>query len=618
MKRFVYPALFLLFGIYVLLIEMSEYLCETSDMTPFYITDVFVHDMTSRCGGLLAFAASFLQSCLAIPRLGASCLLLLLLLLPYMWKKLFGIADSSEALCWIPSFAMLANYTQLGYMIYVLKSPAPAFSMPLGLFAALLLAWVFRFFCTLGGIAGEICKVVWIIAVAALGYYAIGCYAWLSLLIAVVFLWKRPSDGVRFNCTFPVILTLLVVASFFVPLAFYESGLLQIRRENICLVGLPDYRWTDTEKQLWYPALSVVACLLLFCTMFLTANPDKRQKSKPLGLSFILSGLLFVGAGCLAFSATCRDMNYKYILRMKQAVDKGEWRTVLDVADCADRTSDTYVAPTRLQVLFTRLALYRLGRAADDMFRYPDGDTPYMAQRTHQYLRLIGGRSLYFYYGKLNYSYRWCMEDMVEYGMRPDYLKYMLRCAVLNGEESLARKYADMLRSNPFCRDFVEQHYGDKLSASVSREYAAVRKLLNYATVLDGDGGLIEVYLLNSYAMMEGGSREMVDLSLLSCLVLKDMEGFWPRFFRLLPTFAEGRIPRHYQEAVLLFSQLKPGIDISGLPIDAEVRERFERLVEASANNAQYGDEYNRLQLRSSFGDTYWYYYFFTTGLKTN
>lgn len=617
MKHFVYPVLFAAFALFILLFGLADYLYETAAMTPFYTDGVFAHDMVSRCGGLLAFASAFLQSCFAIPWLGAVGMTALLILIPYMLKTLFPLDRRSEPLYWLPSFAMLLNYTQLGYMIYVLKTPAVAFMPPLGIIASLLLLWLIRLICNMGGLPGKVFGAIWIMAIATLGYYALGCYALFSLLMAAVVLWNRPKENAAGNVTLSVFYTILIAVTFFVPYLFYEFGLLPVRAETIYFIGLPDYLWTDAEKHLWHPLVFTFVWILLLSVTQLFARSEKHAETKIPVFAVILFLVCFGGAGYMTYTKTYRDINYEKILKMKRAMDNGEWEKMLDVARSADLSSDDYTPPTRMQVLLTRLALYKLGREADDLFGYPDGDAPYNVLRSHQYLRLMGGRSLYYHYGKLNFSYRWCMEDMVEYGKRPDYLKYMLRCAVMNGETKLARKYADMLRSNPFCKEFVNRYY-DSPSEEAKKEYADVAKLLNYETVLDGDGGLIEVCLLYNFATMEGGTREMVNLSLLSCLIQKDINGFWQRFFQLLPTFKDGRIPRHYQEAALLFSQLEQKVDISRLPIDNDVKARFERLIEASANNAQYGDEYNRSALRSSFGDTYWYYYFFMTELKTN
>ena len=106
----------------------------------------------------------------------------------------------------------------------------------------------------------------------------------------------------------------------------------------------------------------------------------------------------------------------------------------------------------------------------------------------------------------------------------------------------------------------------------------------------------------------------MVELSLMCSIITKHLDGFWSRFMALLPGW-NGHIPTHYQEAALMVAQLQGGMDIDQLPIDPQVRQRFERLVEASAQMGDSGN--NAYALRSEFGNTYWYYYFFVEGLKT-
>ena len=66
-----------------------------------------------------------------------------------------------------------------------------------------------------------------------------------------------------------------------------------------------------------------------------------------------------------------------------------------------------------------------------------------------------------------------------------------------------------------------------------------------------------------------------------------------------------------------MISQLSGGrINVSSLPIDNEIRQSFNNLVQASAQN---GDNNQNAQLlKPEFGGTYWYYYFFVNGLKTN
>lgn len=355
-------------------------------------------------------------------------------------------------------------------------------------------------------------------------------------------------------------------------------------------------------------ATALIACLVRVGHDLFHKNDSATSAKRHVILS-VVSAITIAAGGYYAYSKAFKDRNYADILRMKQAVERNDWEGVLDIS--ANHPAD--ITSTRLQVLYTRLALYKLGRSGNDTFSYPDGDADYAADTPNQYMRLIAGPQIYYHYGKANFAYRWCMEDMVEYGMRPQYLLQMAKCAKINGEDRLAHKYAKQLNANPFYNIDIDKDFND--------EQAAITPLMQYNSVLDGDGGHIEAYLLNSYATMDGGTREMVRLSLDCCLILKDIPDFWPLFIKMMPVWMNeegGRIPRHYQEAAMLFARLQGNVDLSQVPLDGDIQNRFEQLINESAQNSQMGDEYNARALRPAYGNTYWYYYFFTTGLKTN
>ena len=140
-----------------------------------------------------------------------------------------------------------------------------------------------------------------------------------------------------------------------------------------------------------------------------------------------------------------------------------------------------------------------------------------------------------------------------------------------------------------------------------------VRELVCYDDLLDGDNGAIEAYILRSFALTTGGTRDIMELSLLSRLVMKELDGFWPRFASLLPLYG-GRVPVHLQEAALMVRQLQGGPDLEGADISPEVAGRFARLLQVAG---RYGDAAQGGWLKGEFGGTYWYYYFFVNGLQT-
>lgn len=597
-KMFLWPLCLLAFSVlslYLLGVELKPFLIETAALTPFYTTTSFIADMMSMPCGFVGYIASMMQSCFAMPWLGALLLTLLLVALAESMRRVFKVSAAWSGLCLVPSFMLILNYTEVGYMLWLVKTPALAFTMPLGMLISIGLTATAMVFHKLW------IKLVLIVLYATVGYWLFGLFGLLACLYVVLPIiaeairtrqWKHLS----------IILGILLLA-LVLPRVMYGQGLFAMRVQDIYVAGLPDYIWNDAERYLYFPALVAIAiCLLLSTTLFTQKNI--------VCLIVSLVGMI-VAAICL-FNYTYRDSNFFDTLEQKQALEQGDYERVLDIA----RTAET--PPTRIQVMLTREALWQTGQAGDKMFTYPDGDTPCNSPRQFQYMRLLCGRLFYYLEGKVNYAYRWCMEDMVEYGRRPDYLCYMVKCALINGEWKLADKYLDALDHTLWYKDFATKYrtyVTDHSLVAKDKEMFAIKPLLRYNDVLDGDGGMIELFILNSYAYSTGGSREIVERALMNSLIIKNLDNFWYRFMALLPGW-NGHIPVHFQEAALMVAQLQGGVDTSKLPIDNAIRERFAQLVEKSGQNGDNAS--NAYLLKPEFGDTYWYYYFFVEGLKTN
>lgn len=99
-------------------------------------------------------------------------------------------------------------------------------------------------------------------------------------------------------------------------------------------------------------------------------------------------------------------------------------------------------------------------------------------------------------------------------------------------------------------------------------------------------------------------------------LIMKDIPLFWPRFFSYAATHQ--RIPRYYQEAALLYAFLERQYDPEKLPIDDDVKQRFQRFQAATSRSNRYTEEQLATMLRPEFGDTFWYFYFLVRNVQTN
>ena len=107
----------------------------------------------------------------------------------------------------------------------------------------------------------------------------------------------------------------------------------------------------------------------------------------------------------------------------------------------------------------------------------------------------------------------------------------------------------------------------------------------------------------------------MVELSLQFNMIRKNIPDFWPRF--MLYARTHDRLPRHYQEAAILFSTLEGKVDWHQFNIDNDVSASFAKFMNLANQNSRLSEDANREIFRPMFGDTYWFYYFFTKGLKT-
>lgn len=628
-QRLPFTFTFVAFALCLLLGPLRPYLVETAALTPFYTTESFAAETISKPCGLLFYLASFLQSCFARPWLGASLFVAVLVAIAYVQRWAFRMSNAWFGLCWLTPFALLLNYTQLGYLVYTLKFPAVAFTPALGFlftfgFVGLWFRWDKWWW-----------KVAFALVVPAIGFWLFGVYGILAALFTGfcelgIGRWGlmathkgygnfvQPGIG-RFGRRLPFtderdrhMLWGIVVFSLGSAVPVLLRKVLPYPID--VWAGLVQF--TDAERQMRLPWI-LALMLPTFFAIF-------RMEGKRLWQT-VVSAIVFVAAAFATYTYSFRDANFLGILHMKHAAEAGQWEQVLRLA----RTNEE--EPTRAQVCLARLALFKTGRMGNELFAYPDGAATYNAPQQNQWLRLMIGSLLYYHYGKTGFAYRWAMEDLVEYGERPAYLRYLLKVARLNGEQALARRYEAALDRTLFYKssEYSEcsensdySDYSEYSEYSENSEYSdysensdpSLRPLLSYTDQLDGDNGLVEFYLLQSFALSQGGSRPMVELALMNSLITKNLTDFWPRFMALLPGW-NGKIPTHYQEAALMVAQLQGGMDTSSLPIDPAIRQRFEQLVQASAQNGDNAS--NAYALRPAFGDTYWYYYFFVQGMKT-
>ncbi len=602
LKRFpLYAGLVFAAVVWVLLnVFEHEYLFRVQELSLWLPTKVYFDERMLVPGGLMSYIANFFMQFFYYPMLGSLIYVGLLLVAQWLTMRVFRIPAPHALLALIPSALILCCSMEAGYWIFQIKTQGYFYSMLVG------------FLFTLSAMRlHQVVKGGWrylvIIGVAVVGYPCFGFYALLALMGIALWELCRGREGRG------VAALLSVVAIVVTPILYY-SVYEQTRFADMFTVGMPAFEFSKRDLFTWIPYILLYLYPLVM--PFIPLNRGEEQVAKK---PFLIEGfgvVAFVVALGLLF--WYRDPNFRAEIKMNHYMERLEWRKALDVAKAQKQT------PTRLIVLNKNLSLLKLGKAGDEMFHYLDGGE---APNSPLQIRLmqVGGKMLYYHYGRMNFCYRWCLEDAVEYGWKVDYLKYMVRTSLISGEPELAMKYIRTLKKTLFYRGWAEKY--EKIANNPElivkdREMASILPLYQYRDQLDGDNSLVEIYLLNYFAHThyEGGTPMFDEAGLMCALILKDIPTFWNNFFHYANSHKESRMPTHYQEAALLYGNLEKTVDVSRMPFDKKVDARFKDFMRFAQKHAVENVERDpkaKKLFYERFGDTFWYFYFFIRDVKS-
>ena len=598
--------------VWVMLAFYESALLERIDAQSLFLYDtLFFKEMMSVPAGLLSYVGAFFTQFLAIPVAGATIFVALLFALYKTVKRVFDISDSNSLWALLPSVLLLALNVQFGYWIFYIKFPGWYFVPLLGTMFSLLAIECYR-------------KLSWklslpvILLLAIFGYPLFGVYAFFAALCMSV---AGIADSVKagnnklliFKGIVPVVLA--VILSVAVPYAWYyvyQSVII----EFMYTAGLPGYSWdprrefTSTILTYWLPYMLLFVSLLLYSALCTRLNGEGKSLRKT--ITMLVVALLSVA---FVWFYWYKDCNFRIENKQNNAMWECRWRDVADYAKEAD-------VPTRTIVLNKNIALLNLGTAGSEMFSYPDGsaeiDAPF-----NVHLTLTCSMMTYFNYGKLNFSYRWCIENSVEYGWRVEFLKHAVRSMIAQQEYVLAERYIKILKKTLFHRAWAEKQekfLNKPEMISRSPEYIVPLQMCCYPDMLEVDDSFVEVYLIKS--LTNGALRnapQVYDEAVLTAtLTRRDKTLFWEALAAYLSGRKITRLPKHYQEAVLLYSTIDRSVDASRIPIDNSARVRFNEFFKLTKRYQGMSEEEMARYFVDDFSDTYWYYYFFVRGLKSN
>ena len=562
-------------------------------------TGMFFKQQMVVAGGFLTWLGTFFTEFFYHTWQGVLMLCAWWALLMWLSAKAFCVKAKWAVLMLIPVTLLLTSNMELGYWIYYLKLRGYFFVGTIGLTVAMASIWGYR------SVPATFRPVAVVVAGAVL-YPLLGAYGLLAVVLMGL-LSCRQKDMKRLQKA--VTCVLAVLTALLVPVIYYWTVYYQTNYDYIYQAALPVFEVDEAYPEYYTPFV----LLGLFYVAMALPFPEKwQQKAEKTSVWAVCQVTLLAVMVWGVQHYWYRDYNFEKELEMRRAMEQRDWEGMLRAITAFEDE------PTRAIVMMKNLALFRLGRQGDEMYHYKTGAKAYNAPMKVNMTQVVGC-AIYYHYGQANYCYRWCLEDGVEYGWRADQLKYMTRCALLNGEMNVAKKYIRLLKHTRFHKDWAQKQeqfvlHPEKMKND--KEYSVTQRLLMKEDHLGSDNGLAEMYLMN--VLMDINTRDPLvqELTLLAALWKKDIGVFWPRFFNYASLHKGEHMPKHYQEAAYLYGHLEHQVDISNMPFDADVVKNYNEFMELAQRCAGMNEEQMKPIFYPKFGKTFYYEYFLIRNQK--
>ena len=569
-------------------------LWKVQEFNLFLNTPLFFKQQLVVSGGLLTYLGTYFTQFFYHHWTGTLLLCAWWLLLMWVTKRAFRIPDKWAILMLIPVALLLLTDVDLGYWIYKLKLRGHFFLATIATTAVAALLWGYRSLP-----AKYWLRTAAIVVTAAVGYPLMGIYGLAATLLMGILTWRIDTRTVSLVNT--VVAVLCVIA---VPLVCYRYVYYETNLANIWYTGLPLFFVSEEHAQFYIPYYLLALFYLVLAVTF------GMKAFRPFNRSWVCIASQVVVVAVLVWGVQhfwYKDENFHHETRMQHCAELQDWNGVLDEAA---RQQDV---PSRAIVMMRNLALSHLGRIGNDMYNYPGGsrqsDAPF-----YMSMAQVIGKFIYYHYGLLNHCHRMCMEEGVEYGWRAEHYKYMTRCALLDGESQVARKYINLLKQTRYFRSWAEQQEQllGKTKAELVKlpEYSFVVHMMQYPNRFGSDQGTPEKFLMQLLSQLQSDDPVFQEQALVAALWMKDIDTFWRQFSRYARQHQDTPMPRIYQEAAYLYGHLENKVDISHMPFDKSVIDNYDGMMDfAQKNGIRSEDELRRLgYLR--FGHTFYYEYF--------
>lgn len=333
------------------------------------------------------------------------------------------------------------------------------------------------------------------------------------------------------------------------------------------------------------------------------------------GISWCLTTLALVSAtsGAVLVAA---DTGTRAVLRVNYFARHFRWTELLEAS--RQVPADRYSVYVNCDV---NRALYHTGRLASDLFSYPQHGSGSLLLTGDQALppselvrRSIRQAEVLCDLGLVNQAEHYAHEALEQAGYCPVAVQRLALVDLVKGLPEAAGVYLRALSRDPLYRGWAQEYLAAAADSSRLADLPEIRRARALMLKRDmvGDATPLELFQENDH-------NQMAFEYLMAYALLEGQHAPVTYYLGYLDTYGypAGRIPRHYEEAVLVQERMTGATaDLHGRAIDPETAHRFESFL---ARSQELGPDPSAVLqgLSGEFGNTYYYYYLWLRSQKT-
>ena len=413
---------------------------------------------------------------------------------------------------------------------------------------------------------------------------------------------------------------LYILLSGLLPLAVgwcFDMRLIDIYTHSLPVDSRFSINPTTASKTLYISMTGILSAMFV-CKFFLSSKkPEIKSrkkarkapiKTKKIRAGWIVQPAVVILAAIAGVSLSAGEE--KQHLQADYYASSGKWAELLDYADRFPVVSRN---PEGNHNIIQ--ALHHTGRFGDELFRYPQFKEgmflPPQQSGARRFRRGISYIRLSLLLGRINLAEKEAYEVLENSGEHPELLWTLAMINIAKGQPETAKLFLEVL-----CRDLVH----GKKAKSTLKQLAAdpelgndkeITRLRSVMLVKDvtADQNLEEV--MSDLLEVNPHNKLAFEYLMLYYLKSKNVDMIAGNMYRF-GDFGYKKIPRHFEEAILLYlGKTQKRLKSHGWTIAPQTYKTGNRFMTALKLNPAANPSSAR-NLQPEFGNTYFYYYIFS------